>query len=135
MQQKRKKKSKILPKPRFVELSKAEIKKLQEKSLSKEERDAIYQRWQIGPYRTWQFSLERFHEVCRLAEESNSNRMYTAACNHVRKNYPEYAHMSDKEIVEQGIHGLWWSDTSHMRKGQPKGWKKNLTVDNFEDFE
>lgn len=110
-------------------------KRLTEGKLTPEEDDYIRKKWKVGKYREWEFDLERFHEIADRVTNDYEDRAYTAAIAHVRKNYPDLNHLSDKEILKEGHYKLFWKDHAHVRtaaKARNKQNRQNSKIDDFE---
>lgn len=80
------------------------------RKLSPEEKDSLSRKYKIGKYREWVFDEKRLQEITETYESGHKAGMFKAGVNYVRKNYPEYKHLSDQELIDKEIYKLLWID-------------------------
>lgn len=97
-------------------------KKLQR--LSPQAKEALAKRYKIGKYRDWVFSPERLAEITLKFEFGMKESMHKAGIKYLRNHYPQYDHLSDKEVMEQQLHKKLWQDVSERKKGKKYDRKK-----------
>lgn len=117
-------------------MSQVEKDKLANGTMSPEEKDAIMREWKVGKYKEWVFDINHFNELAANSEKDSQGRIYKAAINHIRANYPEYNDYSGKQLIDTGIVKLFWKDkTSEKRKYKARKGSKPPEETNLEDFE
>jgi len=91
------------------------MQKQPQKKLSPEEKDRLRRKYKIGKYREWVFDEKRLKEITETYESGHKRGMIKAGINYVRKNYPEYKHLSDQELFEKDIYKLLWIDSGKRK--------------------
>ncbi len=92
--------------------------------MSPQAKEALAKRYKIGKYRDWVFSPERLAEITLKFEFGMKESMYKAGIKYLRNHYPQYDHLSDKEVMEQQLHKKLWQDVSERKKGTKLNRKK-----------
>lgn len=98
----------------------------QHRKLTPEEKDRLSRKYKIGKYREWVFDEKRLREITENYESGHKLGMYKAGVNYVRRNYPEYKHLTDQEIIDKKIYRLLWQDTGKRKKLQNSLEKRGL---------
>ena len=102
---------------------------------SPEEKDRIMRENKIGPYREWQFDIERWNQIVDEVEDYNSTRMITAGVTYYRNVYSDEAQfLSDEEIINRGLYKKLYrdrADEAHEYRRESKELKKNAYSEEF----
>lgn len=100
-----------------------------------EERDRIMKENKIGPYRTWEFDINRWNQIIDEVEDYNSTRMITAGVTYYRNVYSDEAQfLSDEEIINRGLYKQLYQDRAneaHEFRRENKELEKNAYSEEF----
>lgn len=86
------------------------------KTKTPEEKDRIMREAKIGPYREWQFDIDRFKQLCLECYNDRSDAMIMAGVTYLREKYPEYNYLSDEEVVIKGLHKILYQERIQKSK-------------------
>jgi hypothetical protein len=80
------------------------VKKGRPEKYTKEEKDALYKKYKVGPYSESKDKVYRYNEIVKEIQQRNIDGYKLKVYTWVKRNHPHKAHLSWEELVEQGVH-------------------------------